>query len=90
MGDHVSRAASDSVSVFARCAGILKGFGAELIRVAAGERGPVIPGFLPGPSHAPIEEGAHEESPEEVPEHLQADRRYRPPVVRDDARADEV
>jgi len=43
--------------------GVLRGLAASLIRVAAGERGPVLPGYLPGPVAAPVEENVR---PDEV------------------------
>jgi hypothetical protein len=41
--------------------GVLRGLAASVIRVAAGERGPVIPGYLPGPVAAPVEENVKHE-----------------------------
>jgi hypothetical protein len=36
--------------------GLVRGFAASLLRVAAGEKGPIVPGFLPGPVACPVEE----------------------------------
>lgn len=51
------------VALAAYSFGIVRGFVASMIRVAAGEQGPVIPGYLPGPVAAPVEEDVR---PEEV------------------------
>jgi len=42
---------------------VLRRLASSVIRVAAGERGPVIPGWLPGPVAAPVEEDV---TPDEV------------------------
>jgi len=49
-------AARHPIQTMAWSFGVLRGLAASLIRVAAGERGPVIPGYLPGPVAAPVEE----------------------------------
>jgi hypothetical protein len=43
--------------------GLVRGFAASVLRVAAGEKGPVVPGHLPGPVAAPVEEDV---APEET------------------------
>jgi hypothetical protein len=52
----VARAATHPVSSFAYAAGVVRGFAASVLRVAAGERGPLMPGDLRGPVAAPVEE----------------------------------
>lgn len=54
--DPVVDAAKHPIRTTAWAVGLVRGIAASVIRVAAGERGPVIPGFLPGPVAAPVEE----------------------------------
>lgn len=54
--DQVTHAATHPVSSLAYAAGLVRGFAASVLRVAAGEKGPVMPGHLPGPVAAPVEE----------------------------------
>ncbi|MFL6060214.1 MAG: hypothetical protein ACJ72E_03210 [Marmoricola sp.] len=49
------------VALTAYTFGVVRGFVASMIRVAAGEQGPVIPGYLPGPVAAPVEEDVEPE-----------------------------
>ncbi|MGO4257837.1 hypothetical protein [Marmoricola sp. RAF53] len=63
----VTHAASHPVSSLAYAAGVVRGFAAAVLRVAAGERGPVMPGDLPGPVAAPVEEDVAPDEVEEVP-----------------------
>ena len=54
--DPVVDAAKHPLRTVAWSFGVLRGLAASVIRVASGERGPVIPGNLPGPVAAPVEE----------------------------------
>ncbi|RNL78433.1 hypothetical protein [Nocardioides marmorisolisilvae] len=60
--DPVVDAAKHPLKTTAWAVGLMRGIAASVIRVAAGEKGPVIPGYLPGPLAAPVEENvAHED-----------------------------
>ena len=61
--DPVVDAAKHPLKTVAWTIGVLRGLAASVIRVAAGEKGPVIPGYLPGPVAAPVEEDV---APEDV------------------------
>lgn len=61
--DPVLDAAKHPVRTAAWTFGIVRGLAASLIRVAAGRKGPVVPGYLPGPVAAPVEENV---APEDV------------------------
>jgi hypothetical protein len=61
--DPVVDAAKHPLRAAAWTYGVLRGLAASVIRVAAGKRGPVIPGYLPGPVAAPVEENV---APEDV------------------------
>lgn len=61
--DPVVDAAKHPLRTTAWAVGLLRGLAAAVIRVAAGEKGPVIPGYLPGPVAAPVEENV---APEDV------------------------
>jgi hypothetical protein len=52
----VASAAAHPLSTAAYSFGLARGFTASMLRVAAGDQGPVIPGYLPGPLAAPVEE----------------------------------
>lgn len=55
LGD-IAHAATHPLPTLAYVAGLVRGFAASMLRVAAGEKGPVVPGHLPGPVAAPVEE----------------------------------
>jgi hypothetical protein len=59
--DPVVDAAKHPLRTAAWSFGVLRGLAASLIRVASGQRGPVIPGYLPGPVAAPVEEDVKHE-----------------------------
>ncbi|MFL6157874.1 MAG: hypothetical protein ACJ72D_17410 [Marmoricola sp.] len=59
--DPVVDAAKHPLRTAAWSFGVLRGLAASVIRVASGQRGPVIPGHLPGPVAAPVEEDVKHE-----------------------------
>jgi hypothetical protein len=59
--DPVVDAAKHPLRTTAWAFGLVRGIAASVIRVAAGEKGPVIPGDLPGPVAAPLEEDVKHE-----------------------------
>lgn len=72
--EQVARAVRHPLATFSYSVGLARGFAISMFRVAAGEQGPLLPGHLPGPIAAPIEENV---GPDDIARviHLHPERR---------------